>query len=236
MSKKRLLQLLPVAIILLLMLFAYFFGLGEYLTFGELKRHREALTSFVESYPLAAPLLYTLTYAVSTALSIPGAIFLTLFGGFLFPQPFATIYVVTGATIGAIIIFLAARTALGETLKEKAGPRLKKMQKGFQEDAANYLLFLRFVPIFPFWLVNLAPAFFGVNLWTFAWTTFVGIIPGAFVFAQAGAGLGAILDSGKELSIDTIFNTEVKIALIALGIFALLPTVIKRFRRNKNND
>jgi len=173
-------------------------------------------------------------YTLSTALSIPGAVFLTIFGGFLFPQPYSTLYAVFGATFGAILIFLAAKTALGDTLKHKAGKRMQKMRAGFQDNAANYLLFLRLVPLFPFWMVNLAPAFFGVTLLTFAWTTFVGIIPGAFVFAQAGAGLGSILDSAEEFSVGEILTWDVKIALLALGIFALIPPMVKHFKGKKN--
>lgn len=224
-------RFIPITLILIFMAIAYFSGLHEYLTFETLKEHRQNLKSAVKEYPLLAPLMFIAIYMISTAFSIPGGIFLSIFGGFLFPQPYSTIYVVTGATLGAIIIFLAAKTALGDYMKGKAGPLMIKMQEGFREDAASYLLFLRLVPIFPFWLVNLAPAFFGVSLRTFAWTTFIGIIPGAFVFTQAGVGLGAIFDSGESLSINTIFNTQVKIALIALGIFALLPVAIKKLRR-----
>ncbi|NGX43723.1 MAG: hypothetical protein K940chlam7_02023 [Chlamydiae bacterium] len=224
-------RFIPLIIIVILMVLAYIFGLHEYLSYETLKGHRATLKTLVDTHPILAPLLYIFVYMVSTALSIPGAIFLSLFGGFLFPQPYSTIFVVTGATLGAILIFLAARTALGEILKERAGPLMQKMRAGFHENAANYLIFLRLVPIFPFWLVNLAPAFFGVRLITFAWTTFFGIIPGAFVFTQAGVGLGAILDAGEALSIDAIFNNQIKIALIALGIFALLPIVIKKFRK-----
>lgn len=227
-------KFLPLIVILVLMAIAYVTGLHEYVTVESLQEHRIVLLTLVATRPILAPFVYMIVYTISTALSIPGAIFLSIFGGFLFPQPFSTIYVVIGATLGAMIIFLIAKTALGETLKHKAGPLLQKMQTGFQENAANYLLFLRLVPIFPFWLVNLAPAFFGVRLYTFAWTTFLGIIPGAFVFTQAGVGLGAILDAGEKLSIDTIFNNQVKIALIALGIFALLPVVIKKLRKTTN--
>ena len=229
---KAIKKFIPLIIILGLMGLAYFTGLGEYLSFESLKEHRSRLKDLVNEYPSTAPILYMIVYAISTALSIPGGLFLSIFGGFLFPQPYSTIYVVTGATIGAICIFLAASTALGGVMREKAGGMLDKMRAGFQENGWSYLLFLRLVPIFPFWLVNIAPAFFGVSLQTFAWTTFVGIIPGAFVFTQAGTGLGAILDAGNELSIDAIFNNDIKIALVALGIFALLPVVIKKFRKN----
>lgn len=226
---------IPLFIIALLMFILYITELHNYFSYDSLKEHRQTLKTLVDKHAFAAPLLYILVYTVSTALSIPGAIILSIFGGFLFPQPFSTIYVVTGATLGAMLIFLAAKTALGETLKKRAGPLLQKMHKGFDEDAASYLLFLRFVPIFPFWMINLAPAFFGVKLFTFTWTTFLGIIPGAFVYTQAGVGLGAILDAGGNLSIDTIFNTQIKIALVALGIFALLPIVIKKLRKKKGS-
>ena len=172
----------------------------------------------------------------STALSVPGAVFLTLLGGYLFPQPFSTIYVVFSATCGATLIFLAARTALKEILKKKAGPFLQKMEKGFQENAVSYLLFLRFVPLFPFWLVNIAPAFFRVSLITFVWTTLVGIFPGSLVFTLAGGGLEKILENNETFSITTIFNTQIKIALVLLGIIALVPIIWKKFKKNNSKD
>jgi uncharacterized membrane protein YdjX (TVP38/TMEM64 family) len=140
---------------------------------------------------------------------------------------------VTGATIGASFLFLAARSAIGDSLKRKAGPLLKKMESGFQENAWSYLLFLRLVPLFPFWLVNLAPAFFGGSFTTYFWTTFVGIIPGAYVFTQAGAGLSMIFESGDSFSFSTIFNTQIKMALVALGLFALLPALLKKLFQSK---
>ncbi|MBA3815833.1 MAG: VTT domain-containing protein, partial [Parachlamydiaceae bacterium] len=100
-----------------------------------------------------------------------------------------------------------------------------------QENAASYLLFLRFVPLFPFWLVNIAPAFFGVSLLTFVWTTLVGIFPGTLVFTLAGAGLEKILENNEPFSLSTIFNTQIKMALILLGITALVPIALKRFRK-----
>ena len=228
-------RFLPILLITVLMIAAYFFGLGEYLTFERLKEQREVLQLAVNNYPVLAPLTFIIIYIVATALSLPGGAFLSICGGFLFPQPFCTLYVVLGATVGAITIFEAARTALGDSLRQRAGAMMQKMEKGVREDGWSYLLFLRLVPLFPFWLVNLAPAFFEVSLFTFAWTTFVGIIPGAFVFTQAGAGLGAIFDSGETLSIGAIFNTQVKIALAALGIFALIPIVLKNLRKTKDD-
>lgn len=232
---KEIKRYLPIFLILLGMITAYFFGLADYLTYEALKEHRSWLLEKVDAYPILFPLTYIVVYTVSVALSIPGATILTLLGGFLFPQPIATFIVVTSATMGAILIFLAAKTALGDALKERTGAVLNKIKKGVEEDGVYYLLFLRLVPAFPFWLVNLAPAFVGVTLWTFSWTTFLGIIPGSFVYTQAGRGLGAILESDQGLTLGAIFNTEMKIALVVLGIFALVPIVIKKWKKRKQD-
>jgi uncharacterized membrane protein YdjX (TVP38/TMEM64 family) len=221
----------PILIIVIGMAIIYFSGVYQYLSLDTLRMYHKSLKSYVAMHPIAVPLVYCLTYITTTALSIPGAIFLTLLGGYLFPQPFSTIFVVFSATCGATLIFLAARTALEEVLKKKAGPFLKKMEKGFQEDAASYLLFLRFVPLFPFWLVNIAPAFFGVPLFTFVWTTFLGILPGTLVFTLAGAGLEQIFESNAPFTLNSIFNTQIKIALVILGITALVPVVLKKFKK-----
>lgn len=224
---------IPIIIIIILMLIVYFSGVTKYLTFETIKENRQLILSYIDQYPLLMPFLFTLIYVVMTALSLPGGALLSILGGFIFGVPLSTIYVVVGATIGATIIFSAARTAMGDLLKRKAGPFLLKMETGFQKNAASYLLFLRLIPLFPFWLVNIAPAFFNVKTRTYLWTTFLGIIPGAYVFTQAGNGLGAIFDSGKEFSVETVFNIEIKIALIVLALFALIPIFVKRLRRDR---
>lgn len=229
---QKLKRFLPLIVILIGMAAIYFTGAYHHLSFDALKAYHLTLKAYIDAHPILVPFLYILAYIVLTALSVPGAIFLTLLGGYLFPQPWSTIYVVFSATCGATLIFLAAKTALGDSLRKKAGPFLKKMEKGFQDNAASYMLFLRFVPLFPFWLVNLAPALFGVPLVTFIWTTLVGIIPGSFVFTLAGGGLEKIFETNQEFSIGAIFNTQLKIALTLLGILALLPIVIKKLRKN----
>lgn len=230
MNRKYVKRFLPLIIILVGMALIYFSGLFRYLSFDCLKLYHQNLKTYISEYPVAVPILYILIYIILTALSVPGAIFLTLLGGYLFPQPWSTIYVVFSATCGATLIFLTARTALADFLREKAGPFLKKMEKGFQENAVSYLLFLRFVPLFPFWIVNIAPAFFGVRLRTFVWTTLIGIAPGSFVFTLAGGGLEKIFESNQAFSLNTILNTQLKIALALLGIFALIPILIKKIK------
>ena len=225
---------IPIIIIVAAMVTAYFLGLFDALSFDSLRMHHLKIKTYVAAHPILAPLIYIAVYLVVVALSIPGALFVTIAGGYLFVMPLSTLYTVIGATLGAMILFAAAKTAVGDLLRKKAGPLVQKMEEGFREGAVSYLLFLRFVPLFPFWLVNLAPAFFGVRLWTFVWTTFVGIIPGSYVFTQAGRGLDEILDSGQTLSVGTIFNTQIIIALIALALFSLIPIIIKTIRKKKN--
>jgi len=107
------------------------------------------------------------------------------------------------------------------------------MEGGFQKNAASYLLFLRFIPLFPFWLVNIAPAFFNVKTRTYIWTTFVGIIPGSYVYAQAGSGLGTIFEEGKSFSFNSVFNTQMNFALVLLALFSLIPILVKNLSHDR---
>lgn len=230
-TKSLIKRSIPLLLIILGLVVVYFSGLTDYIDYEVLKLHRQELIGFVQEHSVLSPILFTLIYLITVAISIPGAGVLTIVAGFLFDQPLSTIYSVIGGTIGACIIFLAAKTAIGDYLQRRAGKLMHKMEKGFQENATSYLFFLRLVPIFPFWLVNLAPAFFGVSLWAYFWTTLIGIIPGTFVYTQAGSALGAILDAQNGFSLHTVFNWEVKVALIAIGFFALIPILVKRIKR-----
>jgi uncharacterized membrane protein YdjX (TVP38/TMEM64 family) len=209
------------------------FGLHNYLTFDQLRLHRGALTMFVSDMPGQAVLLFMLTYAAATALSVPGGTVLTLTGGFLFGIGQGTAAVVTGATIGATLLFLAARFLLADLLRAKAGPWLARMEAGFKEDALSYLMVLRLVPGFPFFVVNLVPAFLGVPLRSFVLATFFGIIPGTFVFASIGAGLGSIFDSAEPFSLKGALTPQVLTALIGLAVLSLLPVAYKRIKARR---
>ena len=141
--------------------------------------------------------------------------------------------VVGGATVGATGVFLAARTALGDTLRERAGPWLAKLEAGFQENATSYLITLRLVPLAPFWLVNLAPAFFGVRLGIFVLTTFFGIIPGTVVYTSVGNGLGATFDAGGEPDLGIIFKPEIFLPLVGIALLSMVPVVYKKMKARK---
>ena len=239
-------RLIPLAIIVLLAVAAYLvFGRGL-ISIEALVRHRAEIDSFVSAYRLLAVLAYIGIYIVAVALSLPGAAFLTMAGGFLFGVATGAAAAVAGATIGGMVVFLAARTALGEPMLRRAGPRAQQLAKGFREDAFSYLLFLRLTPVFPFFLVNLVPAFAGVKLSTFVTATALGIIPAALVYAFAGTSLDSVI-AAQQASYDAcmaagradcrlVFNArdaltpELLGALIGLGVLALLPVAVRRLR------
>ncbi len=215
---------------------AAFFALGldRYLTFDALRHNREMLDvvrrTRCRSYPCCCSSSST---PAAVALSVPGAAVLTLTGGFLFGIWEGTAAVVVGATAGATLLFLAARFVLGDALARQGGSVASKMEAGFNEDALSYLLVLRLIPAFPFFIVNLVPAFLGVSLRTFVIATFLGIIPGTFVFASIGAGLGSIFDSAEEFSLKGALTPQVITALVGLAILSLLPVVYKKIKARR---
>jgi uncharacterized membrane protein YdjX (TVP38/TMEM64 family) len=186
--------------------------------------------AFVMQSPIVAVLVFILLYALSTALSLPGGALLTVTAGFLFGIGLGTATTVVGATLGAVAIFLAARTGLRDVLAAKAGPMLQRMEAGFRENALSYLLVLRLIPIFPFFVVNIVPALLGVPLRTYAIGTLVGIIPGTFVFASIGAGLGSVFDRMEEFTLKGALTPEVTIALVGLGVLSLIPVAYKKLK------
>lgn len=222
---------LPLACLALGFVAFFAFGGHHYLTFGTLRTHRVELLDWVAARPMIAPLVYMLVYAVVVGLSLPGGAVLTVTGGFLFGTMLGSTYAVIGATIGAVVVFLAARTALGNSLRVRAGGAVKRMEEGFREDAFSYLLILRLVPLFPFFVVNLVPAFVGVRLGTYTLATLLGIIPGAFVYASVGNGLGAVFDAGKKPDLGILFTAPVLLPIVGLCVLALVPVVYKRLKK-----
>ena len=239
-------RLIPLIAIVLLGAAAYVaFGSGL-ISLEALVRNRAAIDIFVTTHWLLAVLAYIGLYIVAVALSLPGAAFLTMAGGFLFGVATGAAAAVAGATIGGTVVFLAARTALGEPMLRRAGPRARQLAQGFRADAFSYLLFLRLTPVFPFFLVNLVPAFAGVKLSTFLAATALGIIPAALVYAFAGTGLDSVIAAQQRaydaclaagrpdcrLAFDArdALTPELIGALIALGVLALLPPLVRRLR------
>jgi uncharacterized membrane protein YdjX (TVP38/TMEM64 family) len=207
--------------------FILFFVAGgsEWLSLEALKQNRDQLLTFTGQHYYAMLFGGMLVYAASTALSVPGATVLSLAAGLLFGRWVGAGVIVIAATIGATLVFLAARYLFAEAAQRRAGGMARKLIAGFHENAFNYLLFLRLVPLFPFWLVNLAPAFTSIKTRTYVAATALGIIPGSFVFAHLGQSLGRI-DSAQQL-----VSWEILSAFALLGLFALLPVLVKKRRQ-----
>lgn len=227
------LRLLPLAI--LCAGFAAFFALGwhRYISFETIRIHRGMLMDWVGRWGVMAAVAYVAGYALMTGFSIPGGAIATIVGGYLFGLWLGAAASVIGATLGAVAVFLAARTALADFLRAKTGGALRRMEDGFRRDAFSYLLVLRLVPVFPFWLVNLVPAFCGVPLRTYALATLIGIVPGSFVFASVGSGLGALLDRGETPDLKIVFQGNILLPILGLALLALLPVIVKRLQARK---
>ena len=211
---------------------AIFFTLGmnRYLSFSALGEHRVVLLNWVGAHPLLAPLIYMLIYVLVAVFSLPGGAVMTISGGFLFGAMAGGVYAVSGATLGAVALFLTAKTSLGDYLLARTGPAIRKMQSGFEEDALSYMFVLRLVPLFPFFLVNLAPAFLGVSLRVYLIATFFGIMPGTFVYALVGAGLGSVFDHGGTFALAGVMTPRMIAAMAGLGLLALVPVVYKKMK------
>ncbi len=245
----------PLAALAILMVLAFSMGWHEYLSFKTIGLNYEALKGFIAENFAVAILAYMLLYILVVALSLPGGLVMTLSGGLLFGWLACAIATVLGATIGATIVFLIAKTSLGESLAVRAGPWLGKLRAGFQENALSYLLFLRLVPAFPFFVVNLAPALLGVPLHIYVLATFFGIIPGTTAFSVLGAGLGSAVESQNAIynaclaghgsnaasvctyTIDTkaLVTPELLAAFVVLGVVALVPVALKKWSKRDVN-
>ena len=201
----------------------FYFDLGRFLSLNALKENRDHLLAFTEANYVAAVVLFIVVYIAVTGLSLPGAVILTLAGGFLFGSVFATLFVNVGATTGATLAFLAARYLLRDWVEQKFGNTLGPIQAGFSKNAFNYLMTLRLIPLFPFFLVNMVSGLTRVSLGTYVTATAIGIIPGSFVFAYAGRQLGSIN------SLQEIASPNVLLAFTLLGLLAMVPVLYKKF-------
>jgi uncharacterized membrane protein YdjX (TVP38/TMEM64 family) len=219
----------------LLILAGLFFlwGGDDLLSFEALARNRQSLGRGVEDSAVLASLSFLAVYAAITALSLPLGAVMTVASGLLFGPVWGTLLSVIGATAGATVVFLAAGRVAGPRLRARVASALRRMDAGFRENAFNYLLVLRLIPLFPFWLVNLAPAFAEVRLRTFVAATALGIVPGTFVFALVGNGFGALAAAGKEPGLDVILRPAVLAPVLGLAVLALVPVIYRKMRQRQ---
>lgn len=221
-------RFLPLALIALAVAAAFAFGWTDYLQLDKLRDSRAQLLAYVEARPVLSVLIYMGVYAVVAALSLPGAAVVTLAGGFLFGVVVGGPAAVVAATVGATLVFLAMRTAVGDALGKRFGGRTAKIADGLRENAFSYLLTLRLLPVAPFWLVNLAAGLVGMPLRTFVTATLIGIVPGTLIYSWVGQGLGAVFERGEE---PDLLKPQFIAPLVALGLLSLAPVVVRRFRR-----
>lgn len=228
------LRFLPIAILVAGLALFLTLGLDHAWWFETLRNHRGEIIGWVAANRELAAVAFVLCYLAMVAFSLPGATFATMFGGFVFGTAQTVVFVVISATIGAVILFMAARSAFADVLHAKARPSLERMEKGFRNNALSYLLFLRLVPIFPFFLVNLVPAFLGVSLRTYVIGTFFGIIPGTILYARLGGGIGELLDVGETPDLYIVLEPRFLLPLIAFGVLALAPVFYKAIKSRKS--
>jgi uncharacterized membrane protein YdjX (TVP38/TMEM64 family) len=227
-------------------------GWHHHLTLEAVVTQRDRFQHFLAGHATVSVLAYVAFYTLLVALSLPCGVVLSTAGGLLFGWLWGALAAIAGATLGATVVFLIARTAVGDTLSRRAGPWLAKLSEGFQKDALSYMLFLRLVPAFPFWFVNIAPAVLGVPLRTFVLGTVIGITPATFAFAFAGAGLDSVILAAKnehaacvaregaeacplKLHVSSLFTTQLILALVLIGLVALMPVIIRTWKQRRKS-
>lgn len=236
MNKTAIHHWLPLIILIGLLVVFLSFRFDNYLSFEVLKANHDLLISWANKHYFMAPFLFIVCYIFSVAISLPGAVYLTLAGGFLFGIFWGIIFVVIGATIGATIIFFAVRTSLGKWLAQKTSGWIGRMRQGFRHNAFAYLLTLRLVPLFPFWVVNIVPALLDVNAKTFIGATLIGIIPGSTVYVMVGNGLSHVFAANQTPNIHIIFEPQILGPLFALAVLSLIHPIYQWVARNHHKQ
>jgi len=214
-------------LLVFLIILARVAGISAYLSFDSLNRNKYILENFVRERYFFSVALYIAAYVIVTALSIPGATVLTLLGGFLFGVLLGAIYTNAGATIGAAIAFLFARYIIGEWVQKKYKDRLQRFNDEMSRNGHAYLLTLRLIPAFPFFLINFFAGLTNIPIRTFIWTTALGIIPGSMVYSFAGSQLHAIK------SADDILSLKMILSLSLLWLLILFPVIFKKIKERK---
>lgn len=229
-SKRYRKQLSLLAFLIAVILIIRFSGISDYITFENLQSNKEILEDFVKKYYIPSVFLFIIIYIISTALSVPGATVLTLAGGFLFGTALAVFCVNIGATTGATLAFLSSRYLIGKWVQNRYSDQLRRFNEELSRNGYLYLLTLRLIPVFPFFLINFFAGLTRIPLRTFVWTTAVGIIPGSFVYTFAGSQLNTIK------SVDDIFSRKVLAAFLLLALFTLFPAIFNKIKPKRKED
>jgi uncharacterized membrane protein YdjX (TVP38/TMEM64 family) len=211
-------------------------ALRDELSFDTLSRHRDILLAFRDDHYLGALMAFLAAYVAIVTFSLPGGTIATLTGGFLFGLFPGVLFNIAAAGTGAVLVFLAARSSFGAAMARKlegAGGKAARLQAALRENEWSVLFLMRLVPLVPFFIANLIPAFVGTSLSRFAVSTFVGIIPGALVFTSVGAGLGEVFARGEAPDLGVIFTPPVLLPLLGLAALAALPMVLRAVQKGR---
>ncbi len=209
--------------------------LKDYLSFETLRDNREMLLAFRDDHLVATVVSFVLAYVLIVTFSLPGALPATLTGGFLFGTLGGSFLSVAGATAGATLIFLAVKAGLGDRLEQRLDEspgKVGKIKKGLDENQWSMLFLMRLVPIVPFFVANLVPAFLAVPVHRYVISTFVGIIPGSLVYSSVGAGLSEVFAAGEAPNLGVIFEWHILLPILGLCLLSLLPVFVKAATRN----
>ena len=238
--RRRLLHLLPLLLVLAVLGAVLASGVWKHISLADLKARRAVLKAFVQGHPVQSLLLYVALYGAVVALSIPGALIMTLTGGFLFGTVEGGLAASCGVTVGAVVMFLVAHTALGDVIRRYAAPEgfVRRMEAGVRRHAFLYIFSLRLLPAVPIWMVNIAAAFVKTPLWIYSSATFLGILPPTLIYASVGASLDRVFAAGGAPTIQSVFQPPVIASLFALGALALAPFAYQfwRARSRKGAD
>jgi len=232
---KRALKLLPLAVVVVILVLVFASGIWKHLSLGELKARREMLKGFVHLHPIESVALYMALYCAVVALSIPGALIMTLTGGFLFGTWLGGGAAAIGVSSGATLMFLIAHTAVGDMIRRRAAPGglIAKMEAGVREHAFLYIFCLRLMPAIPIWMVNIAAAFVKTPIWIYGSATLLGILPSCFIYASIGAGLDQVFASGGTPTLGSLMHLWVILPLVGLGVLGLAPLAYQAWRRSR---
>jgi uncharacterized membrane protein YdjX (TVP38/TMEM64 family) len=234
-GRRRWRRYLPVVALIVASALAFAFDLHHLLSFETLQQHDRTLREAVADQPFLMAVGYTVAYALVVATALPAAVLMTVVGGYFFGIWLGGSLAVAGATMGAVGVFLVAGTSFGRRLGAGTSPLLERMRAGFQKDAFSYLFILRLLPILPFLVASVVPALLGVSLQVFTAATVLGMIPGSFVYASVGNGLGAIIARGDEPDLDILLEPEILGPLLGLAALALLPVIYKRLKGSRDD-
>ena len=225
----------PALLVLAAIVAAFASGVTKHLTLHELAHRREALEVMVHAHPWEGLAIYIGVYMAIVALSLPAALVMTLTGGLLFGPWIGGIAATASCTVGATVIFLICRTAAGDFIRERAGPTAARLEEGLSRDAFSYIVFLRLLPVAPFWLINLALGLIDIPLGVYVLASFLGILPVSLIFAGLGSGLNAVFEKGGRFDPHIILQPRFLLPLASLAVLSLGPILYRRFRRARSS-